>query len=90
MVSVCTGKLSTTKTKIQIYVGCLDHDGMVIITLEKLQRGAQLLVGLLVLSPFLWMQSSKAILRMYLRHQIYVGFVAPFISYNRGKFKRDE
>ena len=50
----------------------------------------EVLIGLLVLSPFLWMQSSRAIFIMYLLYQIYVGFVAPFISYNKEKFKRDE
>ena len=41
------------------------------------------LVGLLVLSPFLCMQSSRTIFIVYLCLQIYVGFVAPFTSYNR-------
>ena len=59
---------------------------MVGITLEKLQRGAD---RTLVLSPILCMQSSRAIFTVYLCLQIYVGFVAPFISYNREKLIRD-
>ena len=47
-------------------------------------------VGLLVLSPLLCMQSSRAIFIVYLCPQIYVGFVAPFISYNKETCKRDE
>ena len=50
MVRVCIGSLSTTRTKTQVYVGCLNQDGMVGIPLEKLQRGQ---VEILVLSPYL-------------------------------------
>ena len=50
MVWVSTGNLSTTKTKTQIYVGCLNHDGMVGITLEKLQRGAHRTFSIVTIS----------------------------------------